>query len=190
MPKMTLLLTLWISLLVSTFAGEHYIVLTHGEQENVSEAKKVYEAQSNIVVPNNASLNMKKTGTLYTLILGPFESNDVYALAYIQLKEKFPSAVMIENKSKVVPVQASVRSVEKKVYVDKKVIVEKEDEILWMALFAMALIGILFMFLSSEQIKRLKAEHKKIKSQHKKLEEKQHEVLASMGENIHALAQE
>ncbi|NOR56690.1 MAG: response regulator, partial [Sulfurovum sp.] len=41
-----------------------------------------------------------------------------------------------------------------------------------------------------EQIKRLKAEHKKIKSQHKKLEEKQHEVLASMGENIHALAQE
>lgn len=64
------------------------------------------------------------------------------------------------------------------------------DNSFWIALFGLAIVGILFMFVSSEQMRRLRAEHEKIKSKHKKLEQKQHEVLSSMSENIHTLAKE
>ena len=65
-----------------------------------------------------------------------------------------------------------------------------EDDTLWIALFGLAIVGILFIFLSSDKTKRLKEEHEKVKIKHKNLEDKQHEVLASMGENIHAIAKD
>lgn len=64
------------------------------------------------------------------------------------------------------------------------------DDTLWIVLFGLAIVGILFIFLSSDKTRRLKEEHENIKLQHKNLEEKQHEVLANMGENIHTLAKE
>jgi len=64
------------------------------------------------------------------------------------------------------------------------------DNTLWIVLFGLAIVGILFIFLSSDKTRRLKEEHENIKLQHKNLEEKQHEVLANMGENIHTLAKE
>lgn len=190
MPKLTLLLTVWISVFISAVGGEQMIVLSYGEKERVDAAKELYEAQRTRVNTGTAKLSMQKTGNLYILDLGPFESNDLLALTYMQLKETFPSAVIVEKSKKVFSAPTDKQVSEKTVYVDKKVIVEKEDEALWKALFGLAFIGILYMFLSSEQIKRLKAEHKRIKVQHKKLEEKQHEVLANMGENIHTIAQE
>lgn len=64
------------------------------------------------------------------------------------------------------------------------------DDTLWIALFGLAIVGILFIFLSSDKTKRLKEEYEKVKVKHKNLEEKQHEVLASMGENIHAIVKD
>jgi len=64
------------------------------------------------------------------------------------------------------------------------------DNTLWIALFGLAIVGILFIFLSSDKTRRLEEEHENIKIKHKTLEEKQHEVLANMGENIHAIAKE
>ena len=64
------------------------------------------------------------------------------------------------------------------------------DDTLWIVLFGLAIVGILFIFLSFDKTRRLKEEHENIKLQHKNLEEKQHEVLANMGENIHTLAKE
>lgn len=64
------------------------------------------------------------------------------------------------------------------------------DNTLWIVLFGLAIVGILFIFLSFDKTRRLKEEHENIKLQHKNLEEKQHEVLANMGENIHTLAKE
>ncbi len=66
----------------------------------------------------------------------------------------------------------------------------KEDNTLWIALFGLAIIGILYMFLSSDQIRRLKESHARMKEKYKLLEEKQHHVLSSMGENIHTIAKE
>jgi len=187
---MTLILTLWFTLVLSVFAGEHFIVLAHGSEMQVMQEKEKYEKVNRAYVPSTATLSMHKIKRTFTLDLGPFEANDVMAVVYMHLKETFPSAVIIEKEEHRLLSPSPSKTMETKVYVDKEVIVEKEDTALWTALFALALVGILFMFLSSEQIKRLKAEHKRMKSQHKKLEEKQHEVLASMGESIHTLAKE
>ena len=190
MPKITLILGLWFTCVFSAFSGEHFIVLSHGEENQVLQDKVKYENVDRSYVPSSVSINIHNTKNTYILDVGPFEANDVMALAYMHLKEAFPFAVILEKEQKDILIKPQVRTVEKKVYVDKEVIVEKEDKRLWQALFALAFVGILFMFLSSEQIKRLKSQHERIKSQHKKLEEKQHEILASMGENIHTMAKE
>jgi CheY-like chemotaxis protein len=52
------------------------------------------------------------------------------------------------------------------------------------------MIGIVYMFLSSEQIRRLKREHTRMRTKHQELEQKQHEALSSMGENIQIIAKE
>ena len=180
----------WLLLLGSVMAGENFIVLSYGNQDAMMEQKTQYEAYVQTHAVLKAKAEIKNLEDTYMLQIGPFERNDALALSYMQLKELFPNAVIIENKQPVVTPKALTKPTEKKVYVEKKVFVEKVDDTLWIALFGLAIVGILFMFLSSDQIKRLKAEHEKIKSKHKKLEQKQHEVLSSMGENIHTIAKE
>jgi len=180
----------WLLLLGSVMAGENFIVLSYGSQDAMMEQRTQYEEYMQTHAALKAKAEIKNLENTYMLQVGPFERNDALALSYMQLKELFPHAVIIEKKQPIVTPKALTKPTEKKVYVEKKVFVEKVDDTLWIALFGLAIVGILFMFLSSDQIKRLKAEHEKIKSKHKKLEQKQHEVLSSMGENIHTIAKE
>ena len=180
----------WLLLFCSVVAGENFIVLSYGNHDAMVEQKAHYEnyVQTHDSLPAKAEI--KKLVDSYMLQIGPFDRNDALALTYMQMKEQFPYAVIIEkNQPSIVP-KIVEKPVQKTVYLEKKVEVEKVDDTLWIALFGLAIVGILFMFLSSDQIKRLKAEHEKIKSKHKKLEQKQHEVLSSMGENIHTIAKE
>ncbi len=191
MRRIYLIVCVWFCFALSVMATENFIVLAHGNTEAIDIEKKRYEE----VVKNDSTIGLEASitgmGTASILKIGPFERNDVLAITYMTLKDSFPNAVIIEeaNNSETVSKSMTPASV-KKIYIDKKVFVEKEDETLWIALFGLAIIGILFMFLSSDQIKRLKSEHEKMKSKHKRLEQKQHEVLSSMGENIHTIAKE
>lgn len=190
MNRVSLIVWIWISFVLSAMATEHFIVLTYGDKNNLLEKKSEYEillAKDNYVV---TQLDIKTVGTTSVLRLGPFKRDSHLALNYLRLKEIFPHAVIIEDKKPLIVPKPIVSTVEKKVYITKEVPVEKVDDSLWIALFGLAIVGVLFMFLSSDQIKRLKKEHEKIKYKHTKLEEKQHEVLSSMGENIHTLAKE
>ena len=96
----------------------------------------------------------------------------------------------MESKTEAFKVEPIVQTVEKVVYVDKKDKAEDTDNSLWFALFMLAMIGIVYMFLSSEQIRRLKREHIRMRTKHQELEQKQHEALSSMGENIQIIAKE
>ena len=180
----------WLLLLCSVVAGENFIVLSYGNHDAMVEQKADYENYVQSHDSLHVKAEIKKLVDSYMLQIGPFERNDALALTYMQMKEQFPYAVIIEKNQPIVAPKIVEKPVEKTVYVEKRVEVEKVDDTLWIALFGLAIVGILFMFLSSDQIKRLKAEHEKIKSKHKKLEQKQHEVLSSMGENIHTIAKE
>lgn len=190
MYSMYRLVWVWLLVFASVMAGDNFIVLSYGNHDAMIEQKTRYEQNIQIKKVLHTQAEIKKIVETYMLEVGPFARNDALALSYMQLKEQFPNAVIIEKDQPMVVPNVSVKPHEKIVYVDKEVPVEKVDDTLWVALFGLAIVGILFMFLSSDQIKRLKAEHEKIKTKHKKLEEKQHEVLASMGENIHTIAKE
>lgn len=197
------LLILLYSVMVSASDMKRFIIL----EQNLNEGNIIqseFECR-NIIKKENMSqdlinkLKIEKYKNHYILKVGAFEDDNKLALIYIILKEYFPKAFIIDNfKSTETevqediqptkPLQPIIKTVEKKVYVDKEV--PKEDDTMWIALFGLAVIGILFMFLSSDHIRRLKEEHEKIKRKHQRLEEKQHEVLSSMGENIHTIAKE
>ena len=190
MGRVSLIVWTWVCFVLSTMATEHFIVLNYGDNDSLIQEKLKYESVLAKHSSSNIDMDIKKIGTTSVLRLGPFVRNDNLALNYIRLKEIFPNAVIVEEKKSLPISKPIISTVEKKVYVTKEVPVEIVDDSLWIALFGLAIVGVLFMFLSSDQIKRLKKEHEKIKFKHKKLEEKQHEVLSSMGENIHTLAKE
>jgi len=190
---------LWFLMTVLLVANENFIVLSQSDRvENIEQTKVKYQqilqtdkALSQILAMTPIESHTVNINQHYVLKIGPFKRNDILAITYMTLKKSFPNAVIIEEDRKIIVPSRKELAIQK-VYVDRKVevIVEKEDNTLWFALFGLSFIGISFMFLSSEQIKRLKEEHEKIKSKHKRLEQKQHEVLSSMGENIHTIAKE
>ena len=198
MYKIYFILMILLSNMIFAGGTKSFIVLTHdNNQERIEQKKHEYEniIQSDSTIQSllnkeKVQAEIQKFKSSYILKVGPFEQNDLLAIVYLTVKQSFGKAFIVEEKKPVSEARPIIKTIEKKVYIDKEVIVEKEDETMWIALFGLALIGILFMFLSSDQIKRLKQEHEKIKSKHKNLEQKQHEVLSSMGENIHTIARE
>ena len=196
MYRVVFTVLLWALMFVYTSAIDNFIVLSYGEKKMVENHQLTYELMN--LNPYTES-KVIKVDTKYMLEIGPYQRSEILALSYIQLKKVFPNAVIIEKEGARTKKEPHENRVKKelspslnspKVYVIKEPIVEQLDTSLWTALFGLALVGILFMFLSSDQIKRLKAEHEKIKLKHKKLEDRQHEVLSSMGENIHTIAKE
>ena len=189
---------LWFALVLLSFSNENFIVLSQGDLEEINQDKANYEyiiqtdkMLSNVLAKSVSKIKIVTIRNQYLLELGPFSRNDVLAIVYMRLKQYFPYSMMIEEKKNVMIDISPVVKI-KKIYVDREVEVpiKKDDNTLWYALFALAFVGIIFMFLSSKQIKKLKDDHETIKSKHRKLEEKQHEVLSNMGENIHTLAKE
>ncbi len=190
---------LLLSLLVQAVtAGTNFIILDSGDdKEKIVLKKKHYEEslQQDTTVQSLADgskfqADIKKVDQSYILRVGPFESNNFLALVYLKAKKSFPNAFILEEKKLVLKAEPIIHTIEKKVYVDREVAVMHGDDPLWLAMFALAFVGIFFMFLSSEQMKRMKSEHEKIKLKHDNLELKQNEALASMGENIQIIAKE
>ncbi|HIP20689.1 MAG TPA: hypothetical protein EYG70_06160 [Sulfurimonas sp.] len=190
MHKMYRMVWLWLVMIGVCVASESFIVLTYGEQETMIEQEKTYAIFAHEDEITHLETQVVKIADSYMLRVGPYMRDDALALSYMKIKMHYPHAVIVEKKETVFVPNPIVQTVEKKVYIEKEVPSENVDDSFWIALFGLAIVGILFMFLSSDQMRRLKEEHEKIKSKHKKLEQKQHEVLSSMGENIHTLAKE
>jgi len=171
----------WLLLLCSTMARENFIVLSYGNHHDMAEQKIRYQNYVKTHDIPKSKIDIKKFEDSYILQIGPFERSSALALTYMKIKDIFSDAVIIEN-SKPIVIYKNINKVEPKA--------EESDSTIWIALFGLAIVGILFMFLSSDKIKRLKKEHEKIKNKHKNLQRKQHEILSRMGENIHTIAKE
>jgi len=192
-----LLISIWIYLLTSAAGANSFIVLSQQKERALIDIKKQEYIQ---ILKSNPALNKlapnisyEKIHDRYILKVGPFSDEENMVVAYFSLKKIYPLAFRIKDKYSSEP---TVKTVIKKVIVEKVKIrvVEREPEIeadqsLWIAIFGLATIGILFMYLSSDKIKRLSERHKKIQEKHKNLEDKQNEILLKMGENIHSIAE-
>jgi len=177
---------------VMGFAQSHFIVIA--EEENLSKVDAQIISCKAILHKEHlemADIQKSQFGN-YTLIkVGPFDQSDALAVHFFKLKKYFPQAFVLDSYSTpaAVTVGKEVQKIEPMV-ITREVLVEREDKTLWIALFGLAVIGILYMFLSSDQIRRIKDSQVRMKEKYKALEEKQHQVLSSMGENIHSIAKE
>lgn len=188
-----------LSVFVQTVtAGTNFIVLDSGDdRDKIVAQKKLYDERvgkdqivQRLAHGSHVKAEVKQVDQSYILKVGPFEVDDILALVYFKAKKNFPNAFILEEKKHVLKPESIIQTVEKKVYVDRVVSGPDENDPLWIAMFSLAFVGIFFMFLSSEQMKRVKLEQEKIKLKHDTLELKQNEALASMGENIQIIAKE
>ncbi|MFK5977119.1 MAG: response regulator [Sulfurovum sp.] len=192
MFRVYFLLMILYSMVFASDSGRFIILSQELNEGSIIQSKFEYKSiikKDNIAKYIHVDIEITKYHNYYILKLGAFEDDNSLAFTYLTLKEYFPKAFIVDIIEPYKIVEPRVKIVEKKVFVDKEVHKEM-DYTMWIALFGLAIIGILFMFLSSDHIRRVKEEHEKIKKKHQRLEEKQHEVLSSMGENIHTIAKE
>lgn len=190
---------LLLSMLVQAAdSGANFIILDSGDdKKKIVAQKKHYEENihkdktvQSLADGSKFQAAIKKVDQSYILKVGPFEGNDILALVYLKSKKFFPNAFILQEEKLVLKSEPIIQTIEKKVYVDRQVSATKGNDPLWLAMFSLAFVGIFFMFLSSEQMKRMKKEHERIKLKHENLELKQNEALSSMGENIQIIAKE
>jgi len=65
-----------------------------------------------------------------------------------------------------------------------------DNRMLWMALFAMALAGVLGLFFSSRRLQKLREEHERMRRQQEEMEKRFDTFYGSVGETIHDLSRE
>lgn len=182
MYKILIGLVVYLGFSISSTAIEKFVVLSYGDLSTLEEYQMTYELL-NITI--NAESNLERIlDDYYILEVGPYHNDEMLALSFMILKESFPHAVIVEKESKELNTSSKTRPL------SEEALEDKPNNSLWVGLFSLSFAGILFMLLSSIQIKRLKREYDKIKLKHEKLEERQHYVLSTMGENIQNIAQE
>ncbi len=170
--------------------SQSYIVLsTEKTKEGIEEQISKYEQAMN---ENNILKRLQKTVSFQIKVIekndvsilktGPFFEMDTLALAFLELRPVFPYAFIVED------IRNGKISPSKIKYITKPIVIEQEDENLWIALFGLGVIGILSLFLSSDQIKNLREKHQYIQSKQKEIEKKQSLLLEKMGEKIQTVA--
>ena len=172
-------LLFWIFMTLNSllYANENFIMVTSNQDQYVvqnseNKVKKLFETIS-------LKTDIIALKDMYTLRVGPFSNTKNLTLNFLKIREVFPESFIYEEFKKRVAVP---RVVEKTVYV------EKEDEILWRALFGLALIGVIALFLSSDQLKNLKQRFLEIQKRQDEIETKQTIFIEKMGEQIQEVA--
>lgn len=159
----------------TSMAMEKFVVLSYGELEVLEDYQETYEL---LDMPIQAETSIHKMKGSYILEVGPYLDDESLALSYMILKDTFSHAVIVERGENDIPA------------LGKEEETISSNNSLWAGLFGLAFVGLLFMFLSSDQIQRLKEEQENIKLKHQKLEDRQHYVLSTMSENIQNITRE
>jgi len=125
-----------------------------------------------------------KTGDGYLLLLGPIKSESDTLSAYFRLKKFFPSAVLA-------PAEGVAQTARLQFVKSIPVPAPKEDtDILWMALFVLALIGVLGLYFSSENTRKITRQYEIIRRKQEEIEKKQNELFTELGENIYNMSRD
>ena len=177
---------IFFSALLLAGSSSNFIALTASESNStIHKALDKY----NLLIAQDQTLsklerkedfraNILEKDNKYILKVGPFANSDTLTLVYLKSRDVFPQAFILESTT---PKKVFVPKTK---YVEKKVYIEKEDPTLWTALFGLAIIGILALFLSSDQIKHIKKRHAKMQEKQEKTEKRQNFILSKMGEKI------
>lgn len=157
-----------------SYANNDFImVMSNHDKTLVAAAEKI--VKENMPSATRVYTKIINIDDNYTLKVGPFFDTKMLLLYYLKIREYFPEAFIFEETAKVKPLTPTV---------EKIVYIEKEDETLWRALFGLALIGVIALFLSSDQLKNLKQKHEDIKKKQDDIEIRQTILIEKMGEQI------
>jgi len=140
-------------------------------------------------VDEDSMIKILKEDNKKLVTLGPFPNNKKFALIYFEIKKLFPNAIAISS----LPVnKPKIENVAKKELLYENVEIKKDsnDWILWIAIFALAITGILALFFSSLQLSKITKQHKIMRKRQEEMERKQHELFSNMGENIYSMSKE
>jgi len=124
---------------------------------------------------------IRKESGKYHLTVGPLADNEKTAALYYRIRRDFPHAVAlsisspVKNTSSSVPVSSGDENID-------------DSFRLWIALFALAVVGILALFVSSLKMQRLERHHEQIRRRHEEIERRFNELFHHMGENIYRLS--
>ena len=179
-----------LTLSVSAQRLGNYIVLDADTSKNSLDMKRLQYQQileenpflENMSNKEKFDIHLVPFYDQFILKVGPFKSGDGLVLTYLKMRESFPKAFIEEDTAQEKAI------IPKTQYIEKKVYVERDDQTLWTALFGLAIIGILSLYLSSDQLKNLRLKHKRIQERQEEIEEKQSLLLEKMGEKIQTVA--
>jgi len=158
------------------------IILETGKDRTVLEASARQAENSGGVAPR-----IVKSGSEYRLIVGPLPSNEKTAVLYYRLKKHFPSAVVFETEKKVPP--KLYRNDQRSTWLTLPDAEGSAQEYrLWIALFALAVTGVLALFVSSRKMQQLDRQHEKILKRHEEIERRFNDLFQRLGENIYRLS--
>lgn len=183
-------------LLYTTAFGNIYFIFDKASKKEILETKKdkiegkILISKDLLKLINSTKMRLKiqkLSDNNYILRSNTLPSDEKTAILYLELKKLHPELFFIERGS-----SAKVIEHTKVITVEKPVpIVEQEsDYTLWIALFGLAIIGILALSLSSFQVQEIIKKHKKIQKKHEEMEQKINEMFSMMGENIHKLSKD
>ena len=159
------------------YANEQVImVMSNHNKQIVQEAERTVQKHLQEIANKT---NIAKLKDSYTLRVGPFKQTKELTIHFLKIREFFPESFIMDTFKKS---PSMIQNVEKIVYV------EKEDETLWRALFGLALVGIIALFLSSDQLKNLREKHRQIQKRQDEIETRQTLLIEKMGEQIQEVA--
>ncbi len=194
-----ILSTIIVFFIMTMVCSASYIVFDSGDNEKMQAKLNTFvvgtEKDTYIKsLPKIYSQDLKvvKSGDRYFLVQGPLPDDRGFAAYYFHIKKSHPNAFVISEIGAFTP--KSKNRYEPPVVnfpVSQSQIPQNEDDItFWIALFGLAIIGILALYLSSHNIQRLKEEHNKIKKKHAEIEQQQHKMFTDLGESIYNMSKD
>ena len=179
---------IWFLLLfsISIYAkgSNQSIILAYEDQEESIVEKK---SELDQLILNNQTLknlkdgkkfttSIEKKSSQYLLKVDSFDDSNSLAISYLILRDSFPNAFIVEKSIQRPRLQKDVETI----------VVGSDDILLWIAIFSLAFVGILALYISSREIRN-------INSKYEKMQERQQTIelfFTKMSESIYNLTRE
>jgi len=176
----TTLILNWL-LINNLMASDSIILSQKDTKEKINKDLKLYDKfiKSNPHLEElrdraKFTISIEKVSSYFITEIDNISDQMVVAELYLELKNIFPSAFILQDN------QLKIK------YETKYSEVSYNEQLLWLAIFALAIVGILALFSSSLQIRKILIRHKLMQNKQKKIES----FLANIGENIYSLSKE
>jgi len=171
-------LFIWMILLTYGMAAKTLLVLQSDKD------RAILEQSAKIAKGMGVAPVIKKEKGEYRLTVGPLPETEETAALFYRLRKEFPQAVALtlSGGSRVSSgtVSSSLKEGEN----------SQESYRLWIALFALAIVGVLALFVSSMKMQRLEEHHEQIRRKHEEIEKRFNELFHHMGENLYRLSKD